>query len=366
MSQQLEIRPAEPRDSAGLLHLIDQTPQQGQVHLNFERNPDFFHATQVTTTEPDIWVMIDGETDTIIASFSIGKREVFVNGEKRMTRYGNDLRIHKDYRGGKTLPSLFKKYREVMQDEWMQVVILEENKASINSVANGRGSYPTFYQMGQFKTYMADLSKKQFKAVTHTKVRRATEVDKPLMQSFFDKHAPMKEFYPCYDFSHIGTDSTYYRGITIEDFFLAFRGDQLVGLCGVWDQKAFKQTRFVSYEGKMKVLRHVNNFKSKLLGGLQLPNPGNLASYLSVHSVVCENNDVAVFQDLLSTVLQAYYKGSYEALILGFDVRDPLHQACKSLKGYELLSNHYLASYAENPADSLNKQSLFHLEPTRL
>ena len=110
MSQRFEIRPAQPNDSSGLLKLIDQTPQEGQVKLNFERNPDFFYATEVTTTEPDVWVMIDHNNAILMASFSIGKREVFVGGKKRMTRYGNDLRIHQEYRGGRTLIRISKKY----------------------------------------------------------------------------------------------------------------------------------------------------------------------------------------------------------------------------------------------------------------
>ena len=365
MTPRFETRPAVPNDSAALLNLIDQTPQQGPVHLNFERNPDFFHATQVTTTELDVWVITDLEKDTLLASFSIGKREVYVDGKKRMTRYGNDLRIHQDYRGGKALAEVFRKYREVMQDEWMQSVILEENKASLNSVASGRGGFPTFYQTGQFLTHMVDMNKKQFKSVTSS-VRRATDADKETMQAFFDLHAPSKEFYPCYDFSKIGTNASYYRDINIEDFFLAYRGETLIGVCGVWDQKAFKQTRFVSYEGKMKILRHINNAKSKLFGGLQLPKPGNLASYLSLHSVLCEDNQVETFKDLLNRILETYHGSQYEALIFGFDLRDPLHQASKGLKAYQLLSNHYLASYVSNPSDELDQQRLFYLEPTRL
>jgi len=365
MNQRFEIRPAEPSDSAALLSLIDQTPQEGQVHLNFERNPDFFYATQVATTAPEVWAMIDHENNTLLASFSIGKREVYVNGEKRFTRYGNDLRIHQDYRGGRTLIDLFKKIRELLQDEWMQGVILDDNKTSINSVSSGHSSLPTFYSAGQFRTHMVDLKKKQYKK-TCASVRRACDDDKAVMQEFFDLNAPLKEFYPCYDFSKIGTNSTYYRGIKIEDFFLVFQGGELIGMCGVWDQKTFKQTRFVSYKGKMKALRHINNLKSSLFGGLQLPKPGCLATYLSLHSILCEGNNVSIFKDLLNTILKTYHGSKYEALIFGFDTRDPLHQASKGLKAYQLLSNHYLASYHSDPGKKLDKQRLFYLEPTRL
>jgi len=365
MSQRFEIRPAQQCDSSALITLIDQTPQEGQVHLNFERSPDFFHATGVTTTEPDVWVMIDHKKSLLLASFSIGKREVYVDGKKRLTRYGNDLRIHQDYRGGRTLIRLFKKYNELMQEEWMQTVILDDNKTSINAIGSSRLSLPTYHKAGQFLTHMVDMKKKQYKQAKRL-VRLAEEGDKAQMQAFFNLNAPLKEFYPCYDFFKIGTNSSYYRGIKIEDYYLAFEDNNMVGLCGVWDQKDFKQTRFVSYKGKMKVLRHINNFKSRLFGGLQLPKPGNCASYLSMHSILCDGNNISIFKDLLNTILKRYHGSQYEALIYGFDVRDPLHQASDGLKAYQLLSNHYLASYQANPTENLDKDRLFYLEPTRL
>lgn len=364
-SQRYVIRPAELKDSDALLDLINKTPQDGQVKLNFERQPNFFYATQVTTIEPDVWVMIDNTSNTLLAAVSVGKREVYLGGKKRLTRYGSDLRIHQDYRGGRNLVRIVKMLRELIQNEWMQTVILDDNNASKSTVASGRLMLPGYYQIGQFRTHMVDLQKKQYTKVGGS-VRRAYDADKNLMQVFFDKHAPSKEFYPCYDFAKIGTDDPYYRAINIEDFFLAFRDDVLVGVCGVWDQKSFKQTRFVSYEGKMKTLRHINNIKSSIFGGLQLPKPGNLANYIGLHSVLCADNNLTIFKDLLNTVLKNYHNSQYEALILGFDTRDPLHQAVDGLKAYQLLSNHYLLSFASDPREEVDQQKLFHLEPTRL
>ncbi|MFT6030017.1 MAG: hypothetical protein ACI8O8_001760 [Oleiphilaceae bacterium] len=365
MSQRFEIRPAQATDSAALMALIDQTPQTGKVHLNFERSPDFFHATHVTTTEPDVWIMLDHHASRLAGSFSIGKREVYVAGQKRLTRYGNDLRIHQDYQGGRTLLRLFKKYRELMQDEWMQTVILDENKASINTVGSGRLSLPTYHKAGQFLTHMIDLKKKQHR-ITHHSIRRACATDSDAMQAFFDRYASDKEFYPCYDFSKIGSESPYYRGLNLSDFFLAYQDELLVGVCGVWDQKAFKQTRFVAYQGNMKALRHLNNLSSKLFGGLQLPKAGSVSNYLSLHSILCKDNSVAIFTDLLNCILNNYEETQYEALIFGFDKRDPLHDARQGLKGYQLLSNHYLASYGADPAEDFDKNRLFYLEPCRL
>src|SRR5690606_9538092 len=41
------IRPATPADDAGILALVDATPQHGRVLLNFERQPAFLHGSGV-------------------------------------------------------------------------------------------------------------------------------------------------------------------------------------------------------------------------------------------------------------------------------------------------------------------------------
>src|SRR5690554_8075421 len=123
--------------------------------------------------QPDVWVMIDNESQTLIASFSIGKREVYLGGKKRVTRYGSDLRLHQDYRGGRNLMRVFKKHRELMQSEWMQTVILDDNNASKNTVASGRLFLPTYYPCGQFKTHMVEDRKSTRLNSSHVRISYA-------------------------------------------------------------------------------------------------------------------------------------------------------------------------------------------------
>ena len=366
MMTRFTIRQAKQTDSEALITLINDTPQEGSIRLNFERTPDFFHATKITTSEPEVWLMEDNRENRLVASFSIGKRYVYINGEKKLSRYGNDLRIHQDYKGGRTLFRLFKKYRELIQDEWMQTVILEENKASINTVSSGRLSLPNYHPAGKLVTHMIALNQKPGE-IKHT-IRRATSCDVNLIQDFFDKNAKKKQFYPYYDFSRIDSDDSYYRNLSLNSYYLCFNDSELVGLAGVWDQKAFKQTRFLSYHGNMKLLRHFSNVKSKLLGGLSLPAPGSLGNYINMHSVLCKNNNPDLLKSLLHKIMSDYRNSHYDALIIGFDKQDNLHQSIENLKHHSLVSNHYLANYGEQPKilNSESTPSLMYLEPCRL
>ena len=118
----------------------------------------------------------------------------------------------------------------------------------------------------------------------------------------------------------------------------------------------------------MKLLRHINNFSSKLFGGLNLPAPGSLGNYISMHSVLCKDNDPELLKSLVAKVMLDYRDSDYDALVLGLDQQDDLHQGLENLKRHSLINNHYLASYGEQPdvLTHTSAPSLMYLEPCRL
>jgi len=369
MSQRYVIRPTVPEDSQALLDLLSDTPQEGSIQLNFERQPNYFYATYIGTSDPDLWVMEDTQEKIIVGAFSIGKRNVFINGVPQAVRYASDLRIHRSQQGGRALYRMFKHYKEQTKDEWMQTVILEENKASMDTVSSGRTVLPTYYPAGRYRTNMIDLRRTEKRKIKHY-VRRATADDVVIMQAFFDKEARKKQFYPCYDFSLIGTDNDYYRDIRLSDFFLAFEsnGDRqnLIGMTGLWDQKNFKQTRIAGYANGMQYIRPFYNFYTKIFGGLSLPPAGALTSYLYLHSTVIANNETETFADLVAFARRELKNTRYDALVFGFDVNDPLHAVADKYKKVELFSRHFLTSYGEDPASELDSDRIMYLETSRL
>jgi len=373
MAARYEIRPATYNDTTSLQDLINNTPQLGKITINFERYPDFFHGSHVVTTHPDIWVMLDTQEKCLAGVFSIGSREVYVNGERKRVRYGNDLRIHPDYQGGRALFRLFKKYQEIMKNEWMQTVILSDNENSLATVGSGRAGLPDYYEYGELKTNMVYLGrrpKKKCKTAIESGVhiRRASDADIDIMQAFSDKEAQKRQFYPHYDFSAVGQGNPYYRDLELSDYFLAFKGTRLVGITGIWDQKGFKQTRFLSYSGGMQVLRHVNNWQSRLLGGMTLPEAGEILEYLVLHCILIENNSVDVFTALFEEIYASYSNSSscYSALVCGLSADDPLNSVMNRYRKQVLSSRHFLASYSGDPRDKFDTSRQFYLEAARL
>ena len=358
------IRKATPDDSPALLKLLAATAQQGSIRLTFERAPDYFHAAAVSTEKPEIWVM-DKAGEGIIGTFSIGQRRVFINGQPQQVRYGSDLRIHPDHQGGRTLFRLFGCYREQMQNDWMQTVILEENQASLSTVGSGRNILPHYIPAGHFTTRLISLRRKE-KRPPCSAVKRATSADLADMQAFFLQQAGQKQFYPVYDFSRIGTEDPYYRHLALRDFFILREQGAITGIAALWDQKGFKQTRVSGYSRSLGVLRPFYNSITLLTGHLPLPPVNSVNSYLALHCVLVKDNQPQRFSRLLRSIRHALNGSDVQAIACGFDRRDPLLKVAQQYPGYALHSRHFIATYQPQETAGLDLSRLQYPEICRL
>lgn len=374
MSARFHFRPACADDREALDGLVRATPQPGQITLGFERAPDFFMGTQVATSDPDVWVMLDTQNQRLIAVFSIGRRRVFMNGTPRIVRYGNDLRIHPDYQGGRTLLRISRQYQALIRDEWMQTVILSDNDRSLTTVGSGRAGLPTYHPCGGLRTHLLYpmCAARQPKRRDDIEVRPATLFDVSAMQAFFDREAARYQFYPCYDFDRIARgDDPYYRSLSLSDYALAFRQGELIGMVGSWNQKSFRQTRFIRYQGSLRILRHLNNLDVRLRGGMALPAPGKVLNYRMLHTVLVQNEDQTVFEHLVHHLYQCHASravkpASRSALVCGLGEDSGLNRVLERYRSQVIESRHFLVSFEGDPREALAAHFPLYLEAARL
>lgn len=361
----VQLKPATLSDNSKLLSLVEKTPQQGLVVLNFERSPNFFHGSNVSTQEPFVTLAQDEKTGEAVAVYSNGKRDVFYNGQVKSLRYVSDLRIAKNHRGKGLVRKLIEESQaEMKPGEYSQMVILKENAASLISVASGRNGLATFYPMGTLTTYLISTVY-DFSSSSNYDVRPATQSDIPEMQALFDREAANKQFYPAYDFSKIGCDD-YYRGLDISDYYLAIKDGAIVGILGTWKQNIFKQTRVIEYPFWMRFLRPYYNLWTRYFGGFPLPLKSEVAEYVSLHTIISKDNSTDIMSCLLTNVRKVMSKKGEDTMIMGFTDSDPLS---KSLKGFvykTMESNHYIGGFDGDIREVLDKSLPLYVEVARL
>lgn len=342
---------AGPEDSADILRLFRDTPQRGRVVINFEREPDYFLGGRVICEQPEVHIS-RGNSGELVMLYAIGRRTLYINGLPTTVRYAHDLRLAEQARGGRMILRMARYVGDRLgPEELIQTVILNENRDSLNSVASGRAGLPGYYPCGDIETSLVF----RMPAFTHHDllIRPAEQDDVGDMQAFHDRHAPDRQFYPRYCFADIGTDNPYYAGLSLSDYWLAYRGSELVGMAALWDQKAFKQTRVVSYPPGLSGLRHLWNLWSRLFGGLHLPPAGGTLRYLMLHSVLVRNDEVDVLRALLSRMSR--HAGQQQAaLSAGFFVDDPLRHALRGSRRQLMGSRHYLIGYFGDPRSRLD------------
>lgn len=361
----VKLKPATYSDNYKLQSLVQNTPQQGVVVLNFERSPNFFHGSKVSATDPFVTLAQDDITGEAVAVYSNGKRDVFYNGEVKPLRYVSDLRIAKSHRGKGLVRTLIEEgQREMGKGEYSQMVILKENAASLISVASGRNGLATFYPMGTVKTYLISTVY-DFSPSSTLVVRPAENSDIPEMQKLFNIEAAKKQFYPNYDFSLIGIDD-YYRGLKVSDYYLAVDGKSIVGILGTWKQNIFKQTRVIKYPFWMRLLRPYYNLWTRYFGGFPLPLQSEVAEYVSLHTLISKDNRSDIMSCLMSSVRKSMARMGEKTMIVGLTESDPLRSSLKGFVYKAMESNHYIGGFDGDVREDLDSSLPLYVEVARL
>ncbi len=368
-SPKFTIVRAEEKDSDDLNSLMRDASQQSELwDVIVERQPNFFYGMGVVTSEPDVWLGRVEGTGQPAGCMSVGSRKVYVNGECQTLRYCSDMRVHTDFRGGELLEQLFMVGgSQAKEGEWAQTHIIAENKRSLRALASGRENQPMYYSFGDYAMNLIiyfGINKPPIES-KYT-IRRAQTPDLDAMQKFFNEEAPKRQFYPHYDFDKIGTDDPYYRDIKLEDYYLAFDKDELVGITGLWNQTGFKQSRFTNYKLNVRIMRPIYNIYAKLFNAFKFPADSEAIQTTMLHTVLTQNNNVDIFKVLLREIFRSCKHRKYKALALGLVPEDPLNEAVYEYRRMIYPGKHFAIAPYGDPRPSLDTSRIYYLEFSRL
>ncbi len=338
------VRPGLPGDNAALQALFAVSQPSSGMELAFERGPDYFQSARVMYQHPELMVVTHRDSpDGLAAAFNYGHKEVFVNGEARLARYGADMRIAPAYHGSRALFTINRAVEPVLRHDWYYTVILDDNGRSRNAFEHGRAGLPGYRRVEGLTTYT--MTRRRGGRTGLPAVRPATAADIPAMNALVRRLASRFQFLPTYDFAQLGTDDAYYYGLTLSDFLLVDGEDGLRGLVGLWNQSAFKQTRVTAYRWPLNILRPLWNLWAGLAGGIQLPPAGGALAYRSLHSPLTAPEDVEAFAALLNAAWNETRRQGVRALALTLADNDPRQAEMACWRTLPMKAHLYTVAY---------------------
>ncbi len=353
------------------LRALCELPVSGNISLALEREPNYYKGAAVQCSQPEVYLCLSTADERVVGVFNVGFRKVYYQGEEVDIRYLCDLRIHPEMQGSALL---FRMVRFVNKLELTpagfpaQTIVFGDNHQMLSMIdrlkdSSYRNQLPSYHSAGKYVTHLIGFQSPR-RTEASCEIRRATYADISQVQEFITAESKKINYFPVYDLSALGRD--YYSGIRIQDYFLAIRSGTIIGLCGAWDQSAFKQTRIVGYSALYRTLKPLYNFIAKLRNAAALPPSGSVLKYLNLHTMLIFQRDPAIFERLVSAILEEYRDDGYDYLLCGLDENDPLSAACRAFQPRrEVVGRYFLVNQAPDVSHSFY-QPWFYLEAARI
>jgi GNAT superfamily N-acetyltransferase len=357
----ITVRLGTQADNPKVQDLVSKITMPGPAEMCFQRTPDFFTGAAVIGEEYTMTVADDSERPDVLAGLTvISGRDLYISGKRRRVYYSGDTRVDPFYRRRGIASDLFVAQKEFRTgQDLLQGIVLKDNTAPLDAARRAaNGVLFDYWVSHTIETSFIFTRNVKPRIPAGVEIRAAKASDVPAMQAFFDREAPRRNGYPCYDFTKMLNQHPYYAGISVGDYALAFKGGQIVGMLGGWDQKAYKQTRIMGFKPVIAAIRPLYNIYAGLFGGFKLPPVGGMLNYLTLHTTLIAGDDPALYRALIDWIM-AHQGQKYDALACAVTSGDPLLEVPRGYKRQKLFSSHFWLSYGDDPRPGIDDRPLY-------
>jgi len=348
---------ATQADDASLRCLLAATPMEGAISLAFAREPSYFDATVVDGRYVQVGVVRDGKSQQVVGmgSRAIGLR--YLDGLPTPMGYLSGLRLLPEFRGRAGLLARgYQFLRELHSDgaaRFYLTTVATDNPIS-RVLTSERAGLPTYRSCGEYHTLV--ISPSRFRRMPElidddVNIRTAEIADRDAVVAFLNEFGSSRQFFPKYEAQDLFSDRGLLRGLQPADVLLAFRGTEIVGTLGCWNQRHFKQIIVHRYQKHLAALRPLYNAWATLRRHPVLPAAGSsLAARLAAIPVIRDDNQ-RVFGQLLRKQLYQLTQRGDRQLLIGLHSADELLRSAQQFAGKEYKTTLYLVYWPEEAPD---------------
>jgi hypothetical protein len=326
---------AGPEHEADLRRLLAEEAMPGSIRLAYTREPDFFAGLALEGPFTQAFIALEG--DEIVAMGTRAIRQRLVNGRPEAVGYLGGLRARARVRGELGLSRGYALFKQEHQDGRCRgylSTILEANQEAMALLTARRAGLPAYWDLGRLWSHLVLVDRRRTKV--SPEVRRARPEDLDRIRDFLAEPGSVRQFFPVFDGAELGRPSLH--GLRSEDFWLLERAGKLVAVLGVWDQRARRQLRVVSYSAWLRLARPLLNTFLHLRGYAALPIAGAEVPMVAGVFLRVADDDPSALETLLAGVLASLGDTELLGLALVLHERDPLRAAMASFANIPLTS----------------------------
>lgn len=341
---------ADAADDTELRQRMARDEMSGDMSLSFRREPNYFLGCGVQGRQSQIIKVTDGSSGHIVGLGARHIKNLFVNGNASRVGYLSDLRGDKDVRKRTLLARGYAFLRQLHDSDHVPLyfsVILDGNDDAVANLTKARAGLPIYERRGRIVTPALHLDRRKSELTcAGVSIRRGEASAMSQVFAFLNREHAKKQLAPCYGIEDLG--SPHLLGLNPESFYIAYRGDQIVGCVAAWDQSDFRQTHVESYSGSLRALRPFYNLAARFSSLRALPVPGGKIPYLYLSMIATEDNRSNIFATLLRTVYRDLRNSKYHFMIAGLHEDDPLTQVLDDYRSIDAGGSLYVIYYPED------------------
>jgi hypothetical protein len=342
---------ATAADDADLRRILAATPMAGTVSLAFGREPSFFAAAEVEGRVRQVVAARDTDAGRLVGFGCRCVRSLYVNGTARDIGYLSTLRLLAKHRNRGLVARGYAFFKELHRDGLAPLyltTIAEGNEVALRLLTSGRAGLPRYHFAGEYHTAAIPLNRaangNQIAGLT---IAPARTTDLPALVHFLNAEGPHRQFFPVVSEADFVPESGIFHGLRLQDLFLAWRGTEIVGTLGAWNQTGFRQTVVHGYGRALRWARPLVNGWAHLRGTPRLPAPGEHLHYLTGALPVVKDNDTEVFAALIQAVCDRTENGEALYLLIGLHADDPLRTVVSRVANRSYTTQLYLVCWED-------------------
>ncbi|MCH7389026.1 GNAT family N-acetyltransferase [Acinetobacter dispersus] len=375
----LVVREATLEDDKALRQLVGVPMTTRGVMLSFQREPCYFQAAKVIYEVNDHVVVEDRTTKKLLACYSNGSRKCYVNGHIFPMRYACDLRVDQQYRGKTLLKLLGERLNATMYNpSFNQIIIFNDNYAARTALQTGRTGLPDYYDDGLVETLtLTGFKTAHYPKIILIKTKGQLDLSKvsvvtaqpeyiERMNQFVKKMAEFYNFIPAYNFYRLLKKDEYFKNLSLHDFQLYLMDGEIVGMFGLWNQSAFKQSKILHYHWSIGLTRPLYNLLARWSGLMTLPKIGSSFKYHALHSLLCHPECLSLHDRMLRDALKLSRQQGIGCISYTLSHQDPRQKLNQFYKGELLTGMHGFLSYQQDPRALFDHKRIPYFEVGRI